>query len=299
MNIGFIGLGHMGQAMVRNLLADGFTLTVHDIHRETAIPLEEMGATWADSPRAVAQVSDVIMSSLPGPPEVEAVTLGPSGIIEAIKEGSVYIDLSTISPNLIRRIHQAFRERGADVLDAPVSGTPANRKMVIMVGGNRKTFDRCQSILGHLGDKIIYVGDIGAGAICKLVHNCIYQATRFVVVEGLTLGVKAGVNPKDLWRAVRWGAYGRATPITGMENDLFAGKFDLTTFSLKLASKDISLAIQMAQECQASMPLTILAEQQLLEAMARGWGDREYTAADVLQEERAGVEVRIPDFSPE
>ncbi|MEE9199575.1 MAG: NAD-binding protein, partial [Dehalococcoidia bacterium] len=140
---------------------------------------------------------------------------------------------------------------------------------------------------------------IGCGSVCKLVHNCMSSATRFVMLEGFTLGVKAGVDPMALWRAARWGMFGRRAPIEGLAKNLFAGKFDPPTFALKLASKDVSLAVQLARECQVPMPLTSLAEQELLEAMARGWGERDHSATDLLQEERAGVEVRIPDFSPE
>ncbi|MFQ5933531.1 MAG: NAD(P)-dependent oxidoreductase, partial [Dehalococcoidia bacterium] len=263
---------------------------------------EEQGATWAESPKEVAQASEIILSSLPGPPEVEEVALGPDGIIEGIRPGSVYIDLSSISPNLARRMYGAFAEKGAHVLDSPVSGGEVgatNRRMVLMVGGDEAVYERCRPLLEHLGDKVVHTGPIGTGSVCKLVHNSVSAATRLAVVEGFTLGVKAGVDPMKMWRAVRWGMFGRNASVHGFDKNLFIGKFDPPSFALKLMSKDVSLAMQLARECQVPMSIIGLAEQELLEAMARGWGDRDSSAAEVLQEERAGIQVRIPDFVPE
>ncbi len=301
-DLGYIGVGNMGGPMVRNLLADGLKVTVHDMNRETVKPLEELGATWADTPKAVAEASDVIMTSLPGPPEVEAVALGPSGIIEGVKPDAIYADLSSISPSLARKMYGSFKEKGVHVLDCPVSGGivgATNRKMVIMVGGDKAIFDRCKPTLDHLGDRIILTGEIGAGSVCKLVHNSMSTAARCVVAEGFTLGVKAGVDPMSLWRAVRWGVFGRASAMAGLEDDLFAGKFDPPSFALKLAYKDIALAVDLAKEVRVPVSMISLAEQWLLEAMGRGWGGRDSSASDILQEERAGVEVRVPNFQPE
>ena len=302
MNIGFIGVGNMGGPMARNLLTDGFEVTVHDIRREAATSLEELGAKWAESPKEVARASEVVMSSLPGPPEVDAAALGPLGIIEGIKPGTVYIDLSSISPDLARGMYRAFKEKGAEVMDAPISGGvvgATNRTMVIMVGGDEAIFNKYKSLLEHLGDKIIHTGEIGSGSVSKLVHNCMSSTARLAVIEGFTLGVKAGVDPMALWRAVRWGIFGRTSPIEDLGDNLFAGEFDSVAFALKPASKDVSRASWMARECQVPMSLSSLAEQEILEAMARGWGNRDFSAADLLQEERSGVQVRIPDFSSE
>ena len=164
MNLGFIGVGTMGGPMARNLLEDGYKLKVNDVNREAVRPLEEMGADWAATPREAAEGSEIILSSLPGPVEVEAVAFGPDSILDGISKDSVYVDLSSISPSLARRMYPAFREKGAHVLDAPVSGGEVgatNRTMIIMIGGDKEIFDRVKPLLDHLGANILYPGGIG------------------------------------------------------------------------------------------------------------------------------------------
>ena len=298
MNLGFIGVGNMGGPMARNLLEDGYKLKVNDIDREAVRPLEEMGADWAATPSETAEGSDIILSSLPGPVEVEAVATGPDGVLDGIAADSVYVDLSSISPSLARRMYPAFREKGAHVLDAPVSGGEVgatNRTMIIMIGGDKEIFDRVKPLLDHLGNNILYTGPIGNGSVCKLVHNVMGAATRMVVLEGMTLGVKAGVDAETLLRAVGGGMYGQASPVGGLERDLLAGKFDPASFALKLSQKDTSLAIQLAREVRAPVPLSSIAEQIQLEAMDRGWGNRNFNATDLIIEERAGISVRSTD----
>lgn len=297
MNLGFIGVGNMGGPMVRNLLEDGYKVKVNDINREAVRRFEELGADWAATPKEAAEGSEIILSSLPGPVEVEAVALGPDGILEGVSEGAIYADLSSISPSLARRMYPAFREKGAHVLDAPVSGGEVgatNRTMIIMIGGDKEIFDRVKPLLDHLGNNILYTGPIGNGSVCKLVHNVMGAATRMVVLEGMTLGVKAGVDAETLLKAVGGGMYGQASPVGGLESDLLSGKFDPASFALKLSQKDTSLAIQLAREVRAPVPLSSIAEQIQLEAMDRGWGDRNFNSTDLIIEERAGVKVRAP-----
>ena len=175
MKVGFIGLGTMGSSMAYNILQGGHELVVNDIRRETATRHLEAGATWADTPRQVAEVSDIVSTSLPGPIEVEAVSLGEDGLLSGMSAGKVYFDLSTSSPGLIRRIHQEFSAKDVQVLDAPVSGGPSGARsmnLAIWVGGDREVYERCKPVLDAIGDKVYYVGPIGCGAIAKLVHNC-------------------------------------------------------------------------------------------------------------------------------
>ena len=146
MRVGFIGLGNMGGPMAMNVLKGGHTLVVHDLRREAAIALLEAGATWADSPKALAQASDIVCTSLPGPREMEAVALGPEGILEGARSDSVYIDLTTNSPTLVRRVHDRFSEKGVWMLDAPVSGgssCASSRNLGVMVGGDEVVYERC------------------------------------------------------------------------------------------------------------------------------------------------------------
>ncbi len=145
MRIGFIGLGTMGALMAANLQKAGYALTVHEVRRAAAEKHLAAGAVWKDTPKAVAENSDVVFTSLPGPPEVEAVALGESGFLAGMRAGMVYFDLSTVAPSLVRRLHTEFAKRGAHVLDAPVSGGPsgaASGRLAIWVGGEQAEFDR-------------------------------------------------------------------------------------------------------------------------------------------------------------
>jgi 3-hydroxyisobutyrate dehydrogenase len=296
MRIGFIGLGNMGGPMALNLIKAGHALVVHDVRREAAAPHLERGAKWADSPRAAARESELILTSLPGPKEVEAVALGPDGIIHGAVAGTVYADLSTGSPTVMRKLHAAFKEKGVHVLDAPVSGGVwgAQRgSLQVMVGGDESIYREVKAVLGAVGDKVGYMGPIGAGTIAKLVHNMISITTRTIVAEGFTLGVKAGVKPEALLEAMRGASFGQGLLLSQMiPNVVFKGDFDTVRFALRLARKDIGLATELAREYDVPMPMAAVAEQIMMEGLARGWGDKDSTSPWLLQEEAAGVQVR-------
>ena len=298
MKVGFIGLGTMGASMAYNCLQGGNEMVVHDIRRESATRHLEAGADWADSPREVAEASEIVFTSLPGPTEVEAVGLGEDGILEGMSEGKVYFDLSTSTPTLIRRIHEQAAARGIHVLDAPVSGGPrgaASRNLAIWVGGDKDVFDRCKPVLDSIGDKAYYVGPIGCGAVAKLVHNCTGYIVQAALAEVFTMGVKAGVEPLALWQAVRKGAQGRRGTFEGLAEHLLPGKFDPPDFALRLARKDVDLAVGVGREYDVPMRLAQLTLQEMTEALNRGWGHRDSRVAMLLQEERAGVEVRVDE----
>ena len=298
MNVGFVGLGIMGGSMALNLRNGGHDMVVHDLRREAATPLLEAGAQWADTPQQVAEASEVVFTSLPGPVEVEAVALGESGLLEGMAPGQAYLDLSTNSPTVVRRINQAFAEKGVDMLDAPVSGGPRGArtgKLAIWVGGDRAVFDRCLPVLQAFSDQPFYVGPIGCGSVAKLVHNCTGYIVQTALAEVFTMGVKAGVEPLALWQAVRQGAQGRRGTFEGLAEHLLPGNFDPPDFALRLAHKDVDLAVAVGREYAVPMRLANLVLQELTEAMVRGWADRDSRIAMVLQEERAGVEVRAPE----
>ena len=298
MKVGFIGLGTMGASMAYNCLQGGNEMVVHDIRRESATRHLEAGANWADSPREVAEASEIVFTSLPGPTEVEAVGLGEDGILEGMSEGKVYFDLSTSTPTLIRHIHEQAAARGIHVLDAPVSGGPrgaASRNLAIWVGGDKDVFDRCKPVLDSIGDKAYYVGPIGCGAVAKLVHNCTGYIVQAALAEVFTMGVKAGVEPLALWQAVRKGAQGRRGTFEGLAEHLLPGKFDPPDFALRLARKDVDLAVGVGREYDVPMRLAQLTLQEMTEALNRGWGHRDSRVAMLLQEERAGVEVRVDE----
>ncbi|MGE0682807.1 MAG: NAD(P)-dependent oxidoreductase [Candidatus Binatia bacterium] len=296
MRVGFIGLGNMGGPMASHILEAGHTLTVYDTRKEAAKPHTDKGARWAESPMAVAAASEIVFTSLPGPKEVEAVALGEGGILQGSAPNTVYIDLSTNSPTLIRHIHEVARERQVQVLDAPVSGGPIGAQqatLAVMVGGDRAVYDRVKPVLDAIGNKVSYVGAIGAGAIAKIVHNMIGICTQAILAEGFTLGVKAGVEPEALRQAIADGAVGQGLMLNYMvPNVVFKGDFDTVRFALRLARKDIGLASNLGREYEVPMKVANIVEQDLVEAMAKGWGDRDSTVPFQLQEERAGVKVR-------
>lgn len=300
--VGFIGLGNMGSGMAGNIQKAGYPIVVYDVREEAVKPFVEREARPARSPAEVARLSDIIFTSLPGPKEVEAVAIGPQGVLEGIKPGSIYVELSTSRPTLIRRLEPMFRQKGAHVLDAPISGGKrgaATRNLAVMVGGEREIFERIKPILDAFGDKVFYAGSIGAGSVCKLVHNMIGHGVRQAIAEGLTLGVKAGVEPTALWECVRRGALGRMRVLhEGIPQTVFRGQFEPASFALALAHKDVSLATELGREYNVPMPIANIAEQIAIQAMNRGWGDKDSNIVFLLQEEAAGVEVRAPEVDP-
>jgi 3-hydroxyisobutyrate dehydrogenase len=299
MNVGFIGLGTMGRHMASNLIKGGHKLVVHDVRREAADAHIKAGATWAASPRAVAEAADIVFTSLPGPAEVEAVALDEKGgLIAGLTADKVYFDLSTNSPTLVRRIHDVFKARGIHMLDAPVSGGPKGaetRKLALWIGGDEDVYKRCKPVLDAIGDQPYYVGPIGAGSVAKLVHNCAGYVVQTALAEVFTMGVKAGVDPLTLWKAVRQGAGGRRRTFDGLVDQFLPGKFEPPAFALRLAHKDVTLATQLAREHKVPMKLANITLEEMTEALNRGWAERDSRVAMLLQEERAGVEIKVPD----
>jgi 3-hydroxyisobutyrate dehydrogenase len=298
MKVGFIGTGNMGRPMATNLIKAGHPLTVHDLRREAASQLLEMGARWAETPREVAEQSEVVFTSLPGPREVEAVALGEQGILSGATSGSLYVDLSTNSPTLMRRIYQAFKGKGVAVLDAPVSGGPygaATRDLAIMVGGDREAYDCIKPVLDAMGDKVVYCGPIGSGSVCKIVNNLISLGVAVLLAEALTLGVKAGVDMKTLFEVISRSSGWTRRMESRFTRFLFKGNFT-PGFALALATKDIGLATELGRELGVPMEVSNLVHQRFIEAIGRGWGERDSDAIVLLQEERTGVQLRIPEL---
>jgi 3-hydroxyisobutyrate dehydrogenase-like beta-hydroxyacid dehydrogenase len=296
MQVGFIGLGTMGANMAANLQKAGFRLVVHDMRREAAARHLAAGAQWADTPREAALATEVMFTSLPGPPEVEAVALGPDGLIAGIGADAAYFDLSTNARSVVRRLHAAFAEKRAHMLDAPVSGGPrgaASGKLAIWVGGERRIFDRCKPVLDAMADQARYVGPIGQATVAKLVHNCSGYAFNVAVAETFTMGVKAGVDPLILFEAIRQGVIGRRRTFDALIDQFLPGTYDPPAFALRLAHKDVSLATALGRELGVPMRLCNLALEEMTEALNRGWGERDSRAAMLLQQERAGVNIAV------
>jgi 3-hydroxyisobutyrate dehydrogenase-like beta-hydroxyacid dehydrogenase len=298
MKVGFIGLGTMGNGMASNLQKAGYELVVHDIRRAAAEKYIAAGAVWADTPKALAEQCEVIFTSLPGPPEVEEVALGPNGLLAGMKDGSAYFDLSTNSPTVVREINRRFAEKHVYMLDAPVSGGPrgaASGKLALWIGGDEQIFNRHKKVLDTIGDQARYIGPIGAGSVAKLVHNCAGYAVQCVMAEVFTMGVKAGVEPLALWEAVRQGAGGRRRTFDGLVDQFLPNKYDPPAFALRLAHKDVTLATQLGREMKVPMHMANLALDELTAALNRGWENRDSRVAMLLQQERAGVKIEVPE----
>jgi 3-hydroxyisobutyrate dehydrogenase len=296
LHVGFIGLGTMGSRMAASLQRAGYPLIVNDVRHAATESHLQKGAEWADTPRQVAETAEVIFTSLPAPPDVEAVALGENGIIRGIKPSGVYFDLSTNSPALVRRICASFADRGAHMLDAPVSGGPrgaASGRLAIWVGGDRSSFDRCKAVLDAIGDQARYVGPIGSATVAKLVHNCAGYMLQRSLSEVFTMGAKAGVDPLALWEAVRQGALGRSGTFDGLAAHFLPANYDPPDFALRLAYKDVSLAAELGRELKVPMPMAELALEELAAALDRGWGERDSRVAMLLQQERAGVQIAV------
>jgi 3-hydroxyisobutyrate dehydrogenase len=296
MRIAFIGLGTMGSRMVANLQEAGHDLVVNDLRRDAAGPALEQGAVWADTPRAAAGDAELTLSSLPAPKDVESVVFGADGVVNGLAPGTIYADLSTSSVSLARRIYEELKAKGIHALDAPVSGGPQGAQdgsLIVMVGGDEEVFQRAMPAFKAIGSNIQYCGGPGNGAVAKLCHNLIGLASSHVLAEGFTLAVKAGLKPELFLEVLRGGAYGKQIGLRhSIPEVIFKGDFDTPRFAFALARKDIGLATDLAREYGVPMPLSNVAEQNMIEGMNRGWGRRDTSAAFQLQEERAGVEVR-------
>jgi 3-hydroxyisobutyrate dehydrogenase len=282
----------MGKGMAANLQKAGHQLIVYDLRRAAAEPYLTSGAIWADSPKAVGEQSEVVFTSLPVPADVEAVAIGPNGLIEGMEPDTAFFDMSTNSVSVVRKLNAIFAEKNIYMLDSPVSGGPsgaASGKMAIWVGGDEQQFNRYQAVLGAMGDQAAYIGPSGAGTIAKLVHNCTSAVMNVALAEVFTMGIKAGVPPLDLWQAVRQGATGRPRTFDRLGKFL-AGQYDPADFALRLLHKDVSLAVGLGKEVGVPMRLANLALEELTEAMTRGWGQRDSRVGMLLQVERSGIE---------
>lgn len=295
--VGFIGLGNMGGPVAGHIARAGFPIVVHDLRADATRPFEERGAKVVDSAAALARQSDVIITALPTPNDVEGVVCDVQGILEGIRPQSIYIDISTGPPSLIRRLEPLFRDKGAFVLDAPVaSGQPGAARGIheVMVGGDKEIFARAEPVLRAFGDQVLHAGPLGSGSICKLVHQMVNSTISQAIAEGLTLGVKAGVETKTLWECVRRGMVGRMHVLhVQVPQTVFRNNFETETFPLKLLRKDVGLATALGRELNVPLRLANIAEQGLVEAANRGWGDKSaYTVTFLLQQEAADVVLR-------
>ena len=302
MNVWFIGLGNMGAPMAGWVLKAGLPLVVHDIREDAAITLLEQGAAWADSPAEAASQSDIVCVCVPGPPEMEAVSLGPNGAVEGLNPGAVFIDHTTNSPETVRAVGEAVRQRQAYMLDAPLDGGREGAlagEITVFVGGDREALDRARPVLDSFTKSVVWVGELDAGAVTKIVHNALAMGIDLLLAECMTLGVKAGVSMPRLVEAFGQGCIvsENMTFTKRLPQTLFKGDFT-ARFALKLAHKDFGLAGELSTRHDVPTRIIALCQAELQEAMNRGWGDYDRTIASTLQEERARVELRTSNSEP-
>ncbi len=271
--VGFVGMGIMGSAMAGNLLKAGFRVTVWNRTAERAAPLVDAGATLGTTPAEVASVSQVTISCVSDSPDVEAVALGDRGIVDGAARGSVYIDCSTISPEVTRSIAARLRERGVEMLDAPVSGGDVGAKagtLSIMVGGDAQTFERCRPVFGAMGKTIVHCGPSGAGQVVKLCNQTAGALHLMAMAEAIALCKRSGVDPERMLEAVSAGAAG-SWMLSNLAPRALRGDF-APGFMVDLQQKDLRLVLETAASTGTVMPGVALVNQVLRMLQARGRG---------------------------
>jgi 3-hydroxyisobutyrate dehydrogenase len=297
MKVGFVGLGHMGAPMSRNILAAGHDLVVHDRRREAGAAVVAGGAAWADSPREAALRRDVAITMLPTPRHVEEVLLGPAGLLDGLPPGAVWIDMSTSVPAVADRVRAAAEPRGVEVLDAPVSGMASGAvagMLQIFVGGRAGTYQRLRPLLEAMGDpeRILHVGPHGAGYTVKLMINLLWFAHLTATAEVLSVGTAAGVDLATLRRCLL------ASPAASnfLERDVLSvlrdGDYD-ESFALALACKDLGLAVDLARDTGVPVEVSAVVEQVYRRARAQ-YGDAGGEMLPIrLLEDLTGTRLRI------
>jgi len=293
MKIGFIGIGQMGRHMSRRILEAGHQLVVHDINKESAAPLIKKGAAWADTPAAVAKACRVVITSLPKPQDVEQVVYGENGLTRGWLPGDVYIDMTTNSPSLIRRIAEDAKAKGVNVLDAPVSGGVKGAEagtLAIMVGGDAAALEKVRTVLEAMGQRIFPVGGEGNGTVVKLVNNLISLICNSASAEGFALGVKAGIAPAMLLEIIK-ASTGDNWCARQYTNTTFKGNFE-PGFKVSLAYKDINLALTLGRENGVPLAVGEAVKKDLEETIAAGYQDKGIDAVILPLEKAAGVKVR-------
>ena len=299
MKIGFIGLGGIGKPMAINIARSGFELTVTDIREQPLKDLEQYGAKTVSTPREVAELSDIVLASLPSNEASLEVALGVDGVIPSTKSGDIYIELSTISPEVVHTIVEKASAKNVNVLDAPVSGGIEQREkgtLSIMAGGDPNILSKAMPVLKTFGEQIFHTGPNGTGASIKLINNMLAGINMVATMEALVLGVKAGLKVQTIKEVI--GA-------SSGNNKVFEGLVDkITTINpeppegqtanqgLHTIGKDVRLANEMAQNLSVPLSLGSSALQPFLTGLAKGWADKEYWVIMELFEKLSDTKIR-------
>lgn len=296
MQVGFIGIGVMGRPMTLNLLKAGHHVTIFARHPEKAEVQEvlQAGARQAPSPRAVAMVSEIVITMLPNSPQVEEVMTSEQGILAGARQGLIIIDMSTIAPATSRKLGEATAAKDAHFLDAPVSGGSQgaiNGTLSIMVGGEEKIFEQARPVFESMGKNLFYVGPQGAGEVVKLINNALAGTIAASIAEVFVLGVKAGADVETMAKIIGVSTGGSWQLANQFPLRAFNGSFQ-PGFMTDLLYKDLGLALDLAEENQTTTPLTALTRQLYEMVRAAGYGRDDYTSVLKVLEQMAGIEVR-------
>lgn len=297
--IGFIGLGIMGGPMARNLLGAGYPLVVHDISRERVEPLLQLGASDGGTPRQVAEASEVVITMLPDSPEVEQVALGDAGVLSAMRSGSVFVDMSTVSPQTAVRIAEEAGRRNIEALDAPVSGGEVGAQkgtLSIMVGGPERAFFEILPVFRVLGKNVVLCGGSGSGQTVKACNQILVAITIAGVAEALVLGAKAGIDPAKVIEVLR-GGLARCGVLENRGDRMIDRDFK-PGFRSRLHYKDLRIALAAGQAYGAVLPLTSQVHELFKEMTLRGRGEMDHSGLLTLVEEFSQVIVRRQGESP-
>ena len=277
--IGFVGLGTMGQFMAMNLTRAGYPLTVWNRTSERAQPVVELGATQAPTPADVARASDIVVSCLTDSPQVEEVLFGEHGLAEGFSSGSLFVDCSSISPTKAEEFAQRLSVKGVAALDAPVTGGSEGAKnatLSILVGGSDQDFDRAAPILNAMGRSITHLGGVGAGQWAKAINQVILSGVYLGVAEGVTLGLKAGLDVERVLGALRGGAAG-SWVLENRSARMINDDYPLG-FKISLHRKDLGIGLELAHQVGAVLPVTALAASLEDGIIAQGFGDDDNSA---------------------
>ena len=291
MNVAFIGLGTMGSPMALNLLKAGHEVIVNNRTREKEIPLTEEGAQRADTPAAAAAVADIVITCVSDTPDVESVILGENGVIQGASEGTLVVDMSTVSPTATRRIAETLANRGIQMLDAPVSGGSEGAQkgtLSIMVGGERSDLDRARPVLEAMGETITHIGPIGAGQLTKAINQIVVAGTYWSVAEGVSLGLKAGLNMEKVVAAVGGGAAG-SWAMVNRSGNMIKNDYPLG-FKVQLHRKDLTIALEVARELGVTLPVAAYVEQAETGLIACGHGDEDISVIARAVRKASGID---------
>jgi 2-hydroxy-3-oxopropionate reductase len=294
--IGFVGLGIMGRPMSKNLLKAGYSVVVYDVASGPVADVVAAGATSAASGRELAAQSDIIITMVPDGPDVEAAVLGPNGILEGAKPGSVVVDMSSISPIVAQKVAAACEAKGVDFVDAPVSGgepKAIDGTLAIMAGGKPEVFARVQPILQQLGSSVTLTGAVGAGNVTKLANQIMVACNIAAMSEALVLATKAGLDPEVVFNAVKGGLAG-STVLNAKAPMVISRNFK-PGFRIRLHQKDLRNALLAAESLKVSLPLTSQVQNMLIALMNEGKGDLDHSAIANFIEDMAGVETKKPE----